>query len=178
MSLLFMEIIKQLKTNKLPLPDWELLDELFEYNPYKGDLIWKVNRSNVKKGSIAGSKHKSGNLIYLQVGVNGKQYSVQRIIWKLYLKEDPKHYDIDHINRNTLDNRIVNLRKVTTKQNNNNKNDYKNSKTGFSGIYQQDNGRYTATIFVNGKAYRNGTHETIEQALIAQEEKRKELKNE
>ena len=171
------EIIKQPKTNKLPLPDWEILNELFLYKPYTGQLIWKVNRSNIKKGSIAGSKHKSGKLTYLQVGINGKQYALQRIIWKLYFKEDPKHFDIDHKNRNTLDNTIANLRKVTTAQNNNNKNTYKNSKTGFPGIYQESNGKYTATIFVKGKSYRNGTYLTIEEALIAQEQKRKEVQN-
>ena len=85
-----MEIIKQPKTNKLLLPDWELLNELFEYNSFTGQLTWKVNRSNIKKGSIAGSKHKSGKLTYLQVGINGKQYALQRIVWKLYLKENPK----------------------------------------------------------------------------------------
>tara|TARA_A100001391_G_C5019432_1_gene265402 strand:+ start:9 stop:530 length:522 start_codon:yes stop_codon:yes gene_type:complete len=171
-----MEIIKQPKTNKLPLPDWELLNKLFEYKPITGELIWKVNRSNIKKGSIAGSKHKSGKLTYLQVGVNGKQYAIQRIIWKLYFKEDPKHFDIDHKNRNTLDNSIANLRKVTTAQNNSNKNTYKNSKTGYSGIYQELNGKYTATTFFKGKSYRNGTYTTIEEALTAQQKKLKELK--
>ena len=170
------EIIKQPKTNKLSLPDWELLNKLFEYKPFTGELIWKVNRSNIKKGSIAGSKHKSGKLTYLQVGVNGKQYAIQRIIWKLYYKEDPKHLDIDHKNRNTLDNSIANLRKATTAQNNNNKNTYKNSKTGYSGIYQEFNGKYTSTTFFKGKSYRNGTHTTIEEALTAQQEKLKELK--
>ena len=46
------EIIKQAKTNKLPLPDWELLNKFFEYKPFTGELIWKVNRSNIKKGSF------------------------------------------------------------------------------------------------------------------------------
>lgn len=168
---------KQLKINKLPLPDWELLNKLFEYKPITGELIWKVNRSNIKKGTIAGSKHKSGNLTYLQVGVNGKQFAIQRIIWKLYYKDDPKHFDIDHKNRNTLDNSIINLRKATTAQNNNNKNSYKNSKTGYSGIYQQFNGKYTAIAFFNGKSYRNGTYITIKEALIAQQAKLNELKN-
>lgn len=163
-----------MKRNKLPLPDLELLNKLFEYKPFTGELIWKVNRSNIKKGSIAGSKHKSGKLTYLQVGVNGKQYAIHRIIWKLYYKEDPKHYDIDHKNRNTLDNNIANLRKVTTAQNNTNKNTYKNSKTGYSGIYEE-NGRFTATVFYKGESYRNGTYRTIKEALIAQEQKQKEI---
>jgi len=163
-----------MKTNKLLLPDLELLNKLFEYKPFTGELLWKVNRSNIKKGSIAGSKHKSGKLTYLQVGVNGKQYAIHRIIWKLYFKEDPKHYDIDHKNRKTLDNRINNLRKVSTAENNTNKNKYKNNTTGYAGIYEE-NGRFAATVFYKGKRYRNKTHTTIEKALLAQKEKQKEL---
>ena len=39
----------------------------------------------------------------------------------------------------------------------------------------EENGRYAATVFHNGKTYRNKTHTTLEKALLAQKEKQKEL---
>tara|TARA_Y100000592_G_scaffold27935_1_gene44467 strand:- start:34 stop:552 length:519 start_codon:yes stop_codon:yes gene_type:complete len=168
-----------MKKNKLTLPSINIIKNRFIYHE-DGYLLWNIDVTNnrIKKGSkVKGKLHKSGKLLYKYIGINGKQYAEHRIIYYLCKNDNPTHFDVDHINKNTLDNRINNLRKVTTAQNNTNKNLYKNNTTGYSGIYEE-NGRYAATIFHKGKRYRNKTHTTLEKALLAQKEKHKEIKNE
>lgn len=55
-----------------------------------------------------GSLDKDG---YLIIKVKGKQFKAHRIVWFLHYGKFPL-YEIDHINRNKLDNRIENLRDV------------------------------------------------------------------
>lgn len=91
----------------------DLVHRLFEYDPDSGDLIRKVTRSsNAKKGDVVRYKNHG----YYRVNVEGKLLAVHRIAWCLYYGDWPKG-PIDHINRVRTDNRIVNLREVTTQEN-------------------------------------------------------------
>tara|TARA_R100000654_G_C2619033_1_gene118081 strand:+ start:33 stop:587 length:555 start_codon:yes stop_codon:yes gene_type:complete len=171
--------VREMINKKLALPNYEIIKKKFIYNK-KGFLNWNVDIINnrIKKGDkVKGKLHKSGNLYYKYIGINGKQYAEHRIIWFLINNENLGDFDIDHINKNTLDNRIHNLRRVSTKENNNNKKIYKNSKTGYPGIYKDIDGRYSAIVFVNNKSYRCGTYETIKLAIIAQKLKKNILVN-
>lgn len=51
----------------------------------------------------------------------------------------PKGMDTDHINRDGLDNRCVNLRSVTRSQNRLNMGPQKNNKSGYNGVTQYGN---------------------------------------
>ena len=106
-------------TKMIPLPSFDRLNELLSYNPERGQLRWKVSRSNVKAGSAAGHIHtgKDGRKDRM-VKIDGKAYTSTRIIWMMCHHEDPGSLSIDHINRDTLDNRIVNLRLATAHEQN------------------------------------------------------------
>lgn len=89
--------------------------EMFDYDPISGLLI-KKKFSN-RRG--AGPVFTTNSLGYVTVFINGKIYGAHRIIWlhqKGYL---PKQ--IDHINRCKADNRMCNLREVTSSQNQRNR---------------------------------------------------------
>jgi hypothetical protein len=96
-------------TQALPLPPLEVLQEKFIYNPENGVLIRRSNNQP------AGYPTQRG---WLRVKVGDTHYRVHRIAWKMFYGEDPPTgLDIDHINRNKIDNRIANLRVATRSEN-------------------------------------------------------------
>lgn len=49
-----------------------------------------------------------------------KRFSVHRLVWEAFVGQIPDGYEIDHINTVRDDNRLSNLRVVTSKENNSN----------------------------------------------------------
>jgi len=78
---------------------------------------------------------------------------------------------VDHINRNTLDNRIANLRITSRAVNSLNSGVPANSSTGVRGVhFEKATGMYAAHIGVNGKTVRLGRHKTCLSAARARSE--------
>jgi hypothetical protein len=93
-----------------------------------GCLIWKRPSSNrARPGQVAGRWNKG----YRFVNIDGQAYAIHRIAWALHNKIDPGQMEIDHINGDPSDNRPINLRACTHKQNTLN---VKNRKDNISGI--------------------------------------------
>ena len=87
-------------------------------------------------GEIAGSIRKT-KLHSWYVKFNGKAYAVHRVIW--YIKHGSVSPDkvIDHIDGNSLNNNIKNLREVYQSENNKNHGIQSNNKTGTTGVYYE-----------------------------------------
>ena len=84
-----------------------------------------------------------------------------------FIMRPGKDLQVDHINRNTLDNRKSNLRIVSAQGNSNNKGSYKNSKSGVKGVYYiRMFNKWVAELKVNKKCYRSNTVNTKEEAII------------
>jgi hypothetical protein len=79
---------------------------------------------------------------YVHIGVNGKQYKAHQLAWLYYYGEIPNG-QIDHINCNRQDNRIENLRVVSSTINALNRSVAK-------GVYKHQS-KYRARIKLNGK---------------------------
>jgi hypothetical protein len=87
------------------------------YNKETGELVvyQKENNEKIKKPSI----DKDGYYCYqLRVDGKSKQWKVHRIIGTTFIPNPEEKGDIDHINRNRQDNRLINLRWATRSENN------------------------------------------------------------
>lgn len=81
-----------------------------------------------------------------------------------WIMGDPVGLMIDHINRNTLDNRRVNLRAVTAEGNNQNVKVRRDNKTGYRGVTTHARGGFIAKLKVMGKEIYLGKYSTPEEA--------------
>jgi hypothetical protein len=72
---------------------------------------------------------------------------------------------IDHINRDRLDNRRLNLRHITQRKNCLNRGTPSNNKIGLKGVHMKKNtGRYCSQIYYNGVKEHLGYFDTAEEA--------------
>lgn len=69
-----------------------------------------------------------------QTMINYKSFLCHRIVYELHYGCIPEDMEIDHIDRNSLNNRIDNLRIVKQEVNQRNKAKYKSQKTPFAGV--------------------------------------------
>jgi hypothetical protein len=150
-----------------PLPSSELLWELFDYKPLTGQLVWRKAPSNrVRIGTATGSTHIQG---YVSTGLNGVSYLTHRLVWAWLHGKDPANFQVDHADRNRLNNTWKNLRLATAAQNSSNSKTRKHNKVGVKGVRCMPNGRYQARIRQNGVTHYLGTFSSIEQAAQAYE---------
>ena len=133
----------------------EQLAAKLNYDPLNGELTWKGS------GKIAGWISNG----YKRVG----KHSVyaHRIAYFIMTGKWPK--EVDHINRNKLDNRWENLRDCSHKQNTRNLSK-RSSKTGVRGVSQHPNG-WDIRV---GKSFRSFTTD-FEKACELAQKKREEI---
>lgn len=80
----------------------------------------------------------------------------------------PEGKEVDHINRNRLDNRKTNLRLATRSQNQANRALLRNNTSGYKGVnYIRATGKWAARIKVNGRVTHLGTFINKEDAYEA-----------
>lgn len=143
----------------------DLARELFDYDPLTGVLTWKVSRGKIKKGTPAGYVNTVG---YRVTMVNGKGYLNHRLAWLLATGKWPA-MEIDHVNGVRDDNRICNLRDVSSSANKENVRTARSSNktTGLLGasLYKRD-GTYAAQITVGRKVTCLGRFATPEEAHL------------
>ena len=90
------------------LPTQYELRQLFDYDPNTGALTWAIDKGKVKMGQPAGWIA----LGYRCVRIDGVEYRAHRLIWMWVHGRDPVE-QIDHINSDRADNRLVNLRECS-----------------------------------------------------------------
>lgn len=128
--------------------------DLFDYCE-KGYLVRKKSGQGPsnKAGSIVGyiPKFKTRNNRYVTTAINKQHYCVHKLIYMYHHGYMPEQ--LDHINRDTLDNRIENLREATSSENAQNRKLFANNSSGAKGVSWSERNK-AWFVYVNVKKRR------------------------
>lgn len=126
----------------------EILQEYFDYQD--GELVRIKATRGQSIGKKAGWITTCNGVQYKKMSFSHKTLYVHRMIYLWHYGKIVKY--IDHINGNSLDNRIENLREATQSQNCANQALKKNNTSGYKGVrFRKDTNRWTANVMLNGK---------------------------
>jgi hypothetical protein len=154
-------------------PTYKVVRELFDYfeNDKTGYLRWKVDISDrVKTGDVAGCG--TGN--YWLVRFYGVLYKLHRIIFLWHHGYLPEL--VDHDDRDTLNNKIDNLRDVSYQCNSRNCKIPTNNTSGVKGVYWfKIDGNWESKMKINGKSIYLGRFPKFEDAVKARYRKELEV---
>ena len=127
--------------------DAEFLIEIDEYPGYF--VGTDLNIYSEKSGSIKIKTQCFNTDGYCLVGLSkdGKEYKklVHRLISEMFIPNPDNLEQVDHINRNKIDNRLENLRWVSHRDNGRNQSIAKNNTSGYQGVsYEKSQNRWVA----------------------------------
>lgn len=157
----------------------ERLKELFNYDMLSGNFtyLYKPNR-RICIGDIAGSFAGKEGYNRLVIYIDGRRYPAHRLAW-LYMTGEFPIEEIDHINRNGLDNSWTNLRSCSRSQNCHNMGISKRNKSGIKGVFWDSTyNKWAASIAIKSKVKWLGYFKTSDEAEEAVEAARQLLHKE
>ena len=131
-------------------------------------IIDKKSYDHIQTNVCSIRRNDSG---YAIIYINGKGYRLNRYIYYvIYGNKEPKiKMKIDHINGKRLDNRITNLREVTSSENNTNKSKSSNATSKYYGV-SKSHGLWWCDIKINGVrckfSYKNELHAAYHYNLL------------
>lgn len=141
--------------------------QVLQYDPDTGRFVWSSDRpGGSKAGQEAGHLHSTG---YRYIGIDGRKYRAHRLAWLIVHGRMPE-FEIDHINGDPRDNRIVNLRDVRRDVNAQNMRcaPSHNKRSGLLGVsWHSQAKRWKAKLQSGGKAKHLGYFDTPELAYEA-----------
>jgi hypothetical protein len=146
----------------------ERLRSLLSYNPDTGEFTRLVNRRSDLVGKIAGCPSRVGSeKFYIKIQIDGKKYLAHRLVWLYSYGEWPEN-QIDHIDQDSLNNRLINLREVTNAENGKNQKMSKRNISGVTGVcFDKKRQKWHARIVVNGKFIHLGYFEVKDDSIAA-----------
>ena len=127
--------------------------------------IQKGYKYNEETGEVIGVrgvilKNKKKDYLCIKLTYKNKFYDLRSHQFAWYVKYNEVPPIIDHINRDKLDNRIVNLRSITSQENS-----FNTNAKGYS--YNKKDKKYIAQIRLGGKSIYLGSFNTPEEATDA-----------
>jgi len=137
------------------------LKKSITYNPLTGEFIRKTGKQiSIKPDKTTG---------YLRIMVNRKHYLAHRLAWLYVYGYMPTI--IDHIDGNKTNNKLSNLREVSSLENQRNLTLAKNNTSGVTGVsFSKSRNKWEAKIQVNGKTIHLGRFIELEDAIIARKQ--------
>ena len=126
-------------------------------------ILWHVSSSGyvVNRKKFARDKTRNATI------------RMHREVMRLHGVDIPEGMEVDHINRDRLDNRFKNLRLCSRSQNLANR-PYRNS-TGFRGVIRTRGGRYNGQLETHKRKFYTAVFDTPEDAARARDELAKQI---
>lgn len=156
--------MKALKLEELPITQKIVQDQFI----YKDGIL--IRKSTGREAN----KNYKGWHGYRRMKINGRKYSQHRIIFLYHHGYLPDQ--LDHIDRNKLNNKIENLREATGSDNCSNRGLGCNNKSGYKGVHWDKLGkRWRAMIKINYKQRALGSFDNKEEAALAYDLKAQEI---
>lgn len=117
-----------------PMPPQQLLHDLLIYDGRLGKFFWRKSpKYDIQAGSEAGCVARNG---YIRIGISGYgQLAAHRLAWVYNHGSLDVDQEIDHIDGNPANNRMINLRLATSSQQKMNKRVQSNNRSGLKGAY-------------------------------------------
>lgn len=159
------------------------VSEILKYDPDTGKLFWKERRAHLFEGDDAFAERNCASWNarfagkeaftaknakgYHQGGIFYNVYRAHRIIWLLHTGEWPEG-EIDHINGVRSDNRISNLRHVTSGENRKNQKKSSRNTSGVVGVTRSKAlNKWSAKIIIGGVHKHLGLFDDLSDAAQA-----------
>ncbi|EQB8059072.1 HNH endonuclease [Enterobacter hormaechei] len=159
-----------MSSKSIPLPIAKARQFLEVDGSCESGLRWKVDAgTRAKKGAMAGSLDNHG---YYYVKIDGVKYKAHRLVWAIVNGEIPDGMSIDHIDRNTKNNKLNNLRVADPKLQAANRNC---NNTGSLSV--RSSGRIDASICINKKRFFRSGRDKSELIKWIEEVRESELRN-
>lgn len=162
------------------LPSPEVLRQLLRYEPETGKLFWRERSAESFTSKSEKTAHWWGKKFagkegfthlskrgYLVSSIDGRTVSAHRAAWAIHYNEYPSG-QVDHINGDRTDNRLVNLRDVVQAENARNAAMSSLNTSGVQGVYlHRQTGKWCAQIRAFGKTVGLGLFQAKSDAIIA-----------
>lgn len=133
--------MSKIVADRLPIPphigDWLQVKKIDNFGAPESGLIWKASKKGIRVGAWAGCLMKRDTAATRSdwtVKFEGTSYLVSRIVYFLATSIDPGELQIDHIDRNPLNNNIDNLRLLTALEQKHNRRCFVNNTSGARGV--------------------------------------------
>lgn len=159
----------------------ELVRHLLRYDPETGKLFWRERTPDLFRDGKHSAEHtcakwnskNAGKEAFTTTSDGRKEgrifrvgFRAHRVIWAIVYGEWPE--EVDHINHDATDNRLVNLRACTHAQNLYNQSSTKGSSSRFLGVsWRSESNAWIAQISVAGKSCRIGKFDAEDEAARA-----------
>lgn len=149
-------------------PSREWLRANYDYDVSRGVIVRRPKSETGCKSPYTTIQGKSRKVRRIVV-IKAQKFKHSRIVWAWH-HDDPKDLQIDHIDGDTLNDRIENLRLATNSQNNANKKGYRG--------YQKKGRGFEVNVMKNQKNHYGGYYSREEDAAKAASALRKALHGE
>ena len=143
----------------------ERLKKVLSYDPDTGVFTWLTRPNNsIRVGDIAGCIDSSTG--YRVIRVDKVLHYAHRLAW-LFISGCLPNEEVDHIDRDRLNNKIENLREATSKQNKANMRVGSRNTSGVKGVsWNKKMGKWSVTANISGRSTNFGCYADKDEAAM------------